>query len=308
MSIRVLVVDDSATIRYKVGELLQQNGMEVSPARSGQEALELLHEEHEIDVIITDLMMPGLLDGEKLIECLQRRAQLALVPVIVLTALKEKDVHLRNLEIGASAFFGKPWDDDLLIATVRRLARGKTREASFANDSRTDVLTGLYNRRHGSERLAEIMSQCRRYQRLLSVVLLDIDHFKRVNDTLGHAAGDEVLRHVANDLRNTSRASDIVVRWGGEEFLFIFPETDLSQAATIVDRFRAQLASAPVELTSAGTAQALSISGGIAELEEHDSPETLVERADQALYHAKEAGRNRLIASQLGELIPIHAA
>jgi two-component system cell cycle response regulator len=117
-----------------------------------------------------------------------------------------------------------------------------------------------------------------------------------------------VLRHIANELRATSRASDIVVRWGGEEFLFVFPETDLSQAATIVDRFRARIAAAPVILTAVGTAMPLTISGGIAELEEHDTPQTLVERSDQALYRAKETGRNRLMASQLGELIPIHAA
>ncbi|MHC5209815.1 MAG: GGDEF domain-containing response regulator [Planctomycetota bacterium] len=308
MSIRVLVVDDSATVRYKVCEVLQQAGMDVEQARSGREALEQLGDSHSIDVIITDLMMPGLVDGEKLIECLQKRSQLAMLPVIVLTALNEKDVHVRNLEKGASAFFGKPWDDDLLIATVRRLAQIKTREATFANDSRTDVLTGLFNRRYGAERLDELMSQCRRYGRLLSVVLLDIDHFKRVNDTLGHAAGDEVLRHVTRELRSASRASDIVVRWGGEEFLFIFPETDLSQAATIVDRFRARLAEAPILLNVAKTSMPLTISGGIAELEEHDTRETFVERADQALYRAKETGRNRLIASQLGELVPICAA
>jgi diguanylate cyclase (GGDEF)-like protein len=308
MTIRVLVVDDSATVRFKVAEVLRQHGMDVEQARNGQEALERLHDGHGIDVIITDLMMPGIVDGEKLIEALQKRTSMAMLPVIVLTAKSEKDVHVRNLEIGASAFFTKPWDDDLLVATVRRLALVKTREASLASDSRTDVLTGLFNRRYGAQRLDEVVSQCRRYERFLSVVLLDIDHFKRINDTLGHAAGDDVLRHIANELRATSRASDIVVRWGGEEFLFVFPETDLSQAATIVDRFRARIAAAPVILTAVGTAMPLTISCGIAELEEHDTPQTLVERSDQALYRAKETGRNRLMASQLGELIPIHAA
>jgi two-component system cell cycle response regulator len=117
-----------------------------------------------------------------------------------------------------------------------------------------------------------------------------------------------VLQHVARALRTTSRASDIVVRWGGEEFLFIFPETDLTAAAAIVDRFRAQLADAPIALPSAGTALKVTVSGGVAELEQHDSPESLVERADQALYGAKDAGRNTLMASQLGELIPVTKA
>jgi diguanylate cyclase (GGDEF)-like protein len=305
---RVLVVDDSNTIRQALCAQLKERGIEPDTARSGSEALEKLAPGHSFDVVITDLKMPGLLDGERLIDTLKHDAELASLPVIVVSAFSERDAQLRNLELGAAAFFGKPWDPDLLAATVRYHAKQKSREELLACDSRTDALTGLGNRRYGVVRLQEAIDLSRRSKRLLSVVLLDIDHFKRVNDTFGHPGGDDVLRHVALELRRVSRSTDVVARWGGEEFLFIFPETDLADALQIVDRFRTHLASGPVTMPSARTDTPVTISGGAAELEAEDTPETLMARVDAALYKAKEEGRNRLMASQAGQLFPVHAA
>jgi two-component system, cell cycle response regulator len=308
VTIRVLVVDDSATIRQALCTQLKERGIETDTARNGNEALDKLTVGHGFDVVITDLKMPGIVDGERLIDTLKRDAGLSSLPVIVVTAFSERDAQLRHLEQGAAAFFGKPWDADVLAVTVRYHARQKSRADLLASDSRTDALTGLGNRRNGVTRLQEEIDKCRRNRRMLSVVMIDIDHFKRVNDTHGHPGGDDVLRHVAQQLRSVSRSSDVIVRWGGEEFLFVFPETDLSQATQIVDRFRAHLAAQPIAMPSSGAELVVTISGGAAELEARDTPESLVARADEALYKAKESGRNRLVASQAGELFPVIAA
>ena len=308
MSIRVLVVDDSNTIRQALCSHLKERGIETDTARNGNEALDKLVPGHGFDVVITDLKMPGLLDGERLLDTLRHDAALSDIPVIVVSAFNDKDKQLHNLSHGAAAFFGKPWDPDLLAVTVKYHAGRNKRLEGIAYDSRTDPLTGLGNRRAGVERLQEEISTCQRHRRLLSVVLLDIDHFKRVNDTYGHPGGDDVLRHVARELRAVSRASDVVARWGGEEFLFIFPDTDLSDATQIIERFRAHLASQTVDIPSAGTLGTVTISGGAAEFEAKDTPESLLARVDAALYKAKAEGRNRLMASQAGQLFPVRAA
>jgi diguanylate cyclase (GGDEF)-like protein len=135
---------------------------------------------------------------------------------------------------------------------------------------------------------------------------VDIDHFQ-INDTLGHLAGDDVLRRLAGELRSVSRASDLVIRWGGEEFLFAFPDTSAAQAAVIVERFRAHLASAPILLEGGEEPVPVTISGGVTEAQKGD---TLKPRAapDKGLYRAKETGRNRLPLWKSGELVPVAAA
>ena len=308
MSIRVLVVDDSATVRFKVKSLLQKAGMEVDQAGNVHEALARLAPGHGVDVVVTDLRMPGL-DGNKLVTTLQGCEELRLLPVLVLTSSEERDDRLRNIEAGALAYFNKAGlDEDVFVATIRRFAKEKDRTAALERDSRTDLLTGLFNRRHGEERLQQELQKLERYGHGFSVALLDIDHFKRVNDTLGHHAGDQVLRAVAAELRRASRTSDIVVRWGGEEFLFAFPATSAAQAAGIVERLRAQLASAPLQLEAAGAPVPVTISGGVAEAAKGETLAALVQRADQGLYEAKRSGRNRLLLWEQGRLVPVAAA
>jgi two-component system cell cycle response regulator len=308
MSIRVLLVDDSATIRFKFKALLEKHEMQVETANNGVDALKLLEPGHEVDVVVTDLKMPGL-DGEKLVKTLQSCEHLRTVPILVLTSSVERDDKLHNIEAGAAGYFTKgDMDEDIFVATIRRFAAEKQRTRGFETDSRTDPLTGLFNRRYGNERLSQELEKFARYGHAFSVALLDIDHFKHINDTLGHKAGDDVLKRLAQELRRASRASDLVMRWGGEEFLFVFPGTGLAQAAAVVERFRAQLASSPVLLEAGGSGVPVTISGGVSETQSGDTIETLVQRADQGLYKAKETGRNRLLMWQLGQLVPVVAA
>ncbi len=308
MTIRVLVVDDSATIRYTLTEQLRSNDMHVEEARNGGEALDKLAPGHGFHVVISDLKMPAI-DGLTLVNTIQRAGQLRNLPILILTSSTADEDHVRNVEAGAAAFMTKPWNEKVLIATVRRLAEQKVRTDSLEEASRTDPLTSLANRRFGVDRLNEEIARSRRSGDGLAVALLDIDHFKRINDTLGHGAGDDVLRQMSDKLREVSRLTDVVVRWGGEEFLFAFPGTALEDAAMIVERFRVHLDVNPIQLTnSEAAALPVTISGGVAELEENDTLESLVERADDALYKAKESGRNRLLMWQLGQLRPVVAA
>jgi two-component system, cell cycle response regulator len=307
MSIRVLIVDDAATIRYALRQLMLSQGLEAEVAGDGREALEKLGPGHAFDVVITDLKMPGV-DGTSLVAKLQGTPELASLPIIIVTASDAAQDQIRNVDAGASVYITKPWNPDVLVAHVRRLARQKTRQQELERDSHTDALTGLHNRRFGVERLNQELARCRRHGEKLTVCLLDIDHFKRINDSLGHPAGDDVLVKVAGELRSVSRTTDVVLRWGGEEFLFAFCRTDLVQGAGIVERFRAHLASVPVSVRAAGVNVPVTISGGLAELEAEDTLDTLVARADSALYKAKESGRNRLLMWQLGQLTPVAAA
>jgi len=307
MSIRVLIVDDAATVRYALEKSLTASGFETETAKDGAEALAKLKPGHGFDVVVSDLKMP-LVDGCTLVTTIQASAELSSLPVVILTGSTEKQDHLANLEAGAAAYLSKPWDDEVLTATVRRLAKQKNRQVELERDSRTDPLTGLNNRRFGVDRLTQEIERCRRYGGTLSVAMIDIDHFKRINDTLGHAAGDDVLVKVAAELRGASRSTDIVLRWGGEEFLFAFAQTDITLAAGIVERFRAKLAAVPIAVRAAGVDVPVTVSCGVACLEAEDSLDTLVDRADNALYKAKESGRNRLLMWQLGRLAPVAAA
>jgi diguanylate cyclase (GGDEF)-like protein len=308
MSIRVLVADDSATVRFKLKTLLEKHGLHVEQAGTVSEALDKLAPGHAIDVVVTDLRMPGI-DGQKLVESIGRNDDLNALPVVILTSSDERDDRMRNTKSGAADYFNKAnLDEDLFVERIRSLARGKERTTSLKHDSRTDTLTGLSSRRYGDARLAEELQKLQRYGYCFSVALLDIDHFKHINDSLGHLAGDDVLRRLAAELRGVSRSSDLVVRWGGEEFLIVFPGTRAGQAAGIVERLRAHLAAAPITLPGGGAPVPVTISGGVSEAQAGDTPESLVQRADKGLYRAKETGRNRLLLWQAGELVPVAAA
>ena len=284
MTTRVLVVDDSATVRFELTRQLTDAGFDVVDARSGQEALKKLAPGHGVDVIVSDLKMPGI-DGKTLVKTVQHSSDLAVIPVYILTSSTDVDDHIQNLDAGASAYITKPWNTDVLVATINRLASLKQRQSEMAVQSRIDRLTGLTNRGHGEVRLQEEIDRCRRYGREMAVAMVDIDHFKKINDTLGHAAGDEVLRSVSARLRAVSRASDTIVR------------------------FRAHLAGNPVHVkVSGGLDLPVTVSGGVAGLEADDTAESLVERADSALYRAKESGRNQLLMWQLGQLQPVLSA
>ena len=293
----VLVAEDSLVVRAVLRQHLESQGYTVIEANDGNAALRACRETKP-DVVLLDIEMPGL-DGHDVLRALKADPDLSDVPVVFLTGRTDTEDLVDGLRLGAHDYLKKPFEASELIARVSAAARVKTlqdelrrRNAELDLISRTDALTGLSNRRHIEERLREFASAAHRHGFSLGVLMLDIDHFKQVNDTVGHAAGDAVLREFATRLRFALREEDIPGRWGGEEFLVILPNTDLAGARMVGQRVCDHIAAKLFPVADHRTLL-VTVSGGCAVSDGRDSEE-LVRRADNALYDAKQNGRNRI--------------
>ncbi len=293
----VLIADDSVLIRAVARAGLEDEGYQVTEADDGLTALEACRKEPP-DVVLLDIEMPGL-DGYQVLAELKSDAGLKHIPVVFLTSRGSMEDVVAGLRGGAHDYLKKPFEPAELLARVSSAIQIKKlqdelrlRNAELERMSRTDALTGLFNRRHLDEELARRHSDASRHHQLMSLLLLDIDHFKRINDTYGHPAGDQVLRTFAERLRTVLRAGDIAGRWGGEEFLIVLPRTDLAGAREVAERIRFITAFEPV--VADGKEIDLTVSGGCA-LGPGDSVEAVVSLADKCLYDAKQAGRNRVV-------------
>jgi diguanylate cyclase (GGDEF)-like protein len=296
----VLVAEDSLVIRAVLRQHLEARGYAVVEADDGDAALRVCREAMP-DVVLLDIEMPGL-DGHQVLAAIKADAELTDIPVVFLTGRTSTDDIVEGLRLGAHDYLRKPFDASELIARVSAAVRMKTlqdelraRNAELDRVSRTDALTGLANRRQLVERLAEFGSSSRRHKRLLGVLMLDIDHFKRVNDTYGHEAGDSVLGEFAARLRLFPRVEDVVGRWGGEEFLVLLPDTDVRGSRLFGERVVAAIAAEPFALAD-GTKIDITVSIGCA-VDTPNDAEQLVATADAALYEAKATGRNRLVCA-----------
>ena len=310
----VLVVADEGGEREFLEEQLLASGYTVLFAVNGPECVRVIQESAP-DMLIVDATMSAA-DGLTLVATLRNTQACECMYIVMLTHPKDKDQSLKAVEAGADDFLIKPVESAALQA---RLSSGKhtllTRCNLTAERDRlrsdieqlsafhlealeaalTDQLTGLYNRRHAIRRLTELWSQSNRVGRHLSVIVMDIDHFKQVNDRYGHATGDGVLKHFAQILRNHSRLPDLVCRIGGEEFLLILPDTTLDGARQHADRIRKACESICMEI--GGATISITASFGVAE-KTLDLPgyEELLDAADQALLTAKRQGRNQVVA------------
>jgi diguanylate cyclase (GGDEF)-like protein len=295
---RILVVDDSEVVRVMVSAMLRDAGYTVSEAENGQRAIDLLARE-EFDVVITDLRMPEK-DGFEVLEAVRRRS--LHTEVIILTGTHAQDVScaVRALRLGAHDFLTKPPAGPLeVIVTVdRALEKKRLKESNLRllremeGLSRTDALTGIWNRRAFEETMRREVLRAQRYDLPLSMLLLDIDHFKAVNDVHGHQMGDEVLKWFAQQASRVLREGDTLHRYGGEEFAVLLPHIDLGRAQLVADRVLLHLAESPFRDLNI-TASAGVASGHGKALADLD----LVAAADAALYRAKREGRNRSVAA-----------
>ena len=277
----VLLVDDYDKIREMLRLHLELAGHEVDEAENGALALEAI-EAAVPDVVILDVMMPVMVETCRRIRNSGRYAALY---VIMLTAKSETSDKVNGLDVGADAYLTKPVAPEELLAHVRVGVRTvKDRRLALY-----DPLTELFNRRAFDTMLEREIAEWSRYQRPLSLVMLDLDHFKKVNDTHGHDAGDAVLKDLAALLRDSCRPSDVACRWGGEEFVWLMPETDLADAQLAAERLRAAIESHAFQGAGRMTA-----SFGVTSAIEDDTAQPLIKRADEALYAAKEGGRNRV--------------
>jgi two-component system, cell cycle response regulator len=224
-----------------------------------------------------------------------------LLPASTLDRSRMSLIRLRrSLPAPWMDYLKKPFATAELVARVAAAVRMKhlqdelkRRSAEFAEMSRTDALTGLHNRRHLEEQLRRLASSARRHNHPLAVIMLDIDHFKSVNDSLGHDGGDAVLQEFARRVSSAARDEDVVGRWGGEEFLLILTETDMAGTRRLAERVRESVAATTFQLGDRQlvvTVSAGCVSGPA------DNPDELVRQADAAMYQAKSSGRNRVVA------------
>jgi diguanylate cyclase (GGDEF)-like protein len=288
----VLVVEDDAGIRALYREVLRMRGHRTVEVERGDEAL-MEARACAPDVVVLDLGLPGL-DGLGVLAQLKADVALCSVPVIVSTAWDDTATVTQALDGGAHDFVRKPFIPDELAARVDAAVRMKAERDALSADASRDPLTGLPNRRHLTTELEREHALARRGRPAFSVLLLDVDHFKAVNDDRGHQAGDLVLAEIADRLRGRARTSDVVGRWGGEEFLIVAPDTSATGAVSLAEDLRAAVSEAAIEID--GKAVTVTASVGVAAWE-RETVEELVARADQALYEAKKAGRDRVVSA-----------
>jgi diguanylate cyclase (GGDEF)-like protein len=294
---RILVAEDSALLRRMIGDVLRGNGWEVLEAADGASALTMAHAENP-SVLLMAREMEGL-DGMAVLDALRADARTTDMPVVFVTGHTDARDLAEGLERGAHDYVRKPVDPVELVARIRTALRLRSlldelarRNAELEQLARTDVLTGLANRRHADDVLRATIASARRHGRTLSAVLVDIDRFKSVNDVHGHAAGDAVLREIALRLADGLREEDLAARWGGEEFLLLLP--DSPDAAVVCERLRAAIADRPVNVHGLLELH-VSASFGWAPWTGEETGEALVGRADIALYAAKAGGRDRVV-------------
>jgi two-component system, cell cycle response regulator len=297
---RILVVDDARLVRVMITGILQRAGFDVAQASDGASALESLARD-AYDVVITDLKMPGV-DGFGVLASVKRTSPD--VEVIILTGTHSQDVNcaVRALRLGAHDYLSKPPAnaDEVVLTVERALEKKFLKDANqrlvreLESLSRKDGLTGVLNRRCFDEALTQELSRARRHGHQLGVVMLDIDHFKAINDAHGHPGGDEVLRSFALTVKQTLREGDTLFRYGGEEFVALLPHADREGAMAAAERIVSAVAAAPVLVDRQSVR--VTTSAGVACLGRSTrSGEELLANADSALYEAKKSGRNRAV-------------
>ena len=295
----ILVADDSMVVRAVLRRQLETDGHTVVEAVNGAEAIDACRE-YRPDVILLDVEMP-VLDGHATLERLKADPMLKDIPVVFLTGRVDTADVVNGLRLGAHDYLRKPFEANELMARVSAALRTKwlqdelrTRNAELDRVSRIDMLTNIYNRRHLDEHLRSVISAARRHDRTIGVLLVDIDHFKDVNDEHGHLAGDAVLREVAARLQAAMRTEDALGRWGGEEFLAVLTDTPPQGVRTMAERLRQVIAAAPFTLDDGSQ---IRVTVSVGHTNGREDAEVLVHRADDALYVAKAEGRNRIAAA-----------
>jgi two-component system, cell cycle response regulator len=296
---RVVLAHGDAPRRRRLGGVLASVGHVVAEAESADEAVAACREA-PTDVAVVDVELCRSGGGQALLEAIKGDAEAYRTAVVMLERSDlDLDAAVAGLHRGVQDFLVEPVSDGEMVTRVAAAGRTKVLQEELVAQSRRletlifeDPLTGLANRRFILTQLGSSVSGARRHGRPLSVAVVDIDHFKAVNDRHGHATGDRVLVAVTEALRTHLRAEDQLGRLGGEEFLAVLGDTDLDAAAAAAERMREEVAAARIDVE--GEPLAITVSVGVATWELEEPPELLLRRADEALYAAKAAGRDRV--------------
>lgn len=298
---RVLLLEEDESDRRKIEDSLRSVGHAVEEAASVADAIEKAGSgQHDMVMASLDLSSE---DGLYLCAQLRAREATRTLPILLLANDHEIDLVARGLDLGANDYLLRPIESAELLARAKtqltqkhhydRLRRNYEQSLALAL---VDPLTGAYNRRYLDTHLPMLFARCKATNRPMSVLSIDLDHFKSVNDTHGHAAGDAVLKETVNRVTLSLRASDLVVRMGGEEFAVIMPDTESKTALSVGERLRQAVAASPISI---GDDKALGVTAsfGVASVNHESdlSPSSLLDRADAALYRAKQTGRNKVV-------------
>jgi diguanylate cyclase (GGDEF)-like protein len=297
----ILVIDDQESVRKKIKSILLKANLVdfYFEAKSGLDGIKMLMDK-KVDLVICDVVMPEF-DGYKFLISKSTKPEFDEVPVIMLTSEEDIEKKIKGFEHGASDYLTKPFDEGELIARVKAHLKIKylqdelkEKNAQLQELSGTDDLTKLANRRRFMEEFANEFERAKRYKSGLSFLILDLDFFKQVNDSYGHLAGDSVLVQIANVMKTSVRSSDLVGRYGGEEFGLLLPETGSKGCRVYAERIRKRIED--TRFDAAANQIHVTVSGGIATYPEItvDSVDELWRKADAALYGAKKKGRNRI--------------
>ncbi|MFD1861489.1 diguanylate cyclase [Planococcus chinensis] len=289
----VLVIDADAAFAASIKESLEQQGIPVVIALDGKKGMEFFYT-LQPQMVILDSHLPDA-DGFDLVTRIHEAAKSRYLPIAVISADDRIDNQIRAMELGATDFLAKPLNLPFFAAYVRNRLRN---QEAISQGTLYDELTGAGNRKYFNHVLPQMMNLSERTRTAFTLVLLDLDHFKKVNDNYGHPAGDEVLRTFSQLLLNMKRESDYFFRYGGEEFALLLPDTKAQAAVLLVDRIRAAFAETAFSSASSEPFH-VSFSAGISEF--RVKQDLLVSMADQALYQAKKNGRNRTIVYEPAE-------
>jgi diguanylate cyclase (GGDEF)-like protein len=290
---RVLIAEDERISRLYLTDVLQDWGYEVVSAADGTAACEILRGPDAPELAIIDWAMPGM-DGVDVCRVIRDTVKDRYVYLIILTSRSETKYIVEAMNAGADDFVTKPFDLDEMRVRVRAGRRIAELERDLRVAASRDALTGLYNRGAIFDILRKEMARQEREHQPLSLMLADLDHFKRINDSYGHLAGDAVLREVAQRMSAVLRPYDALGRYGGEELLVVLPACDERGAAEVAERIRASVAASTIVTEQGNIAASVSIGVVVTAVTNAHSCNDLIRTADIALYRAKEKGRNRV--------------
>ena len=304
MSHAILIIDDTNSVRQQILDILQGTDLfnAYFEAGNGLEGLKILLNE-KIDIVLCDVEMPGM-DGFKFLAMVNAREDLQDIPVLLLTSHEAMETKVKGLEQGASDYLTKPFSPEELLARVKVHLKIKALQDDLrANNqllqklAQTDPLTELHNRRHMMETLEAEFDRSNRVASPFALLMIDLDHFKQVNDTYGHQLGDRVLQSIAWEIKGSLRQYDSAARFGGEEFALLLPETALKGANLVAERLRQSIND--IEFAGPLSGLKVTVSVGVAAIPNAkvSTISDLIRLADDALYAAKRNGRNRVESS-----------
>lgn len=295
---KVLMIDDTPSNLDILGHILKQVGLNVSVALNGTIALKIINEDKP-DLVLLDIMMPDI-SGYDVCRKLKKNDDTKDIPVIFITAMAQTEDLIEGFEVGGADYVVKPFEEREVLARIgsqlslRKIAYEKEELIRKLDSlSRIDPLTKLSNRRDIFEKLEYEQAKYERFGKDFSIILGDIDYFKKINDQFGHDAGDCVLKEVADILKSSIRKVDFVARWGGEEFLALLTETNLSGAARVAEKIKITIEKHKYEFNKNPTQVTMSF-GVACHAGKNGKIEGLIKTADKLLYKAKENGRNQV--------------